>query len=140
MGATLGVPENPAFFSSGGFSNIFTQPSYQSTAVAGYLAIQGSENAGLFNPSGRAFPDVSAIGFLVDIILAGNEVSVMGTSASSPIFASCIALINDGLIANGKSPMGFLNPFLYSSAASTFNDQVNGQEHLREYLTAADAP
>ena len=37
-----------------------------------------------------------------------------------------IALLNDRLIAAGKSPLGFLNPFLYSTGASAFNDITSG--------------
>ena len=36
-----------------------------------------------------------------------------GTSASAPIFASVINLINERRIAAGKGPVGFLNPVLY---------------------------
>lgn len=63
VGATTGTgPETAADFSSGGFSNLFSQPSYQSTAVSNYLSFLGSTDSGLFNISGRAFPDVSAQG------------------------------------------------------------------------------
>jgi hypothetical protein len=37
VGGTYKVPEVAISFSGGGFSNYFAQPSYQSTAVAGYL-------------------------------------------------------------------------------------------------------
>lgn len=130
VGATLDIPEVAASFSSGGFSNLFAQPAYQATAVAGFLADQGSGNAGLFNPRGRAYPDVSALGAQIQVIVSGSVLSVLGTSASAPIFAACISLINDALLTNGKSPMGFLNNFLYSSAASTFTDIVSGQSHF----------
>lgn len=49
-----------------------------------------------------------------------------GTSCSTPIFASIIALLNDELVAAGKSPLGFLNPWLYSTAASAFKDITSG--------------
>lgn len=45
---------------------------------------------------------------------------------SSPIFASVIALLNDELVAAGKSPLGFLNPFLYSTGASALADITTG--------------
>jgi tripeptidyl-peptidase I len=35
---------------------------------------------------------------------------VFGTSASAPVVASMITLINDARIAAGKGPVGFLNP------------------------------
>ncbi|EJD45536.1 hypothetical protein AURDEDRAFT_21936, partial [Auricularia subglabra TFB-10046 SS5] len=40
---------------------------------------------------------------------------VDGTSASSPSFASIIALINDRREAAGKPPLGLLNPFLHAN-------------------------
>ena len=52
--------------------------------------------------------------------------TVGGTSCASPIFASVIALLNDELAAAGMSPLGFLNPFLYSTGASALNDITSG--------------
>ena len=49
----------------------------------------------------------------------------LGTSASSPTFAGVIALINDARVAAGKSPMGFLNPFIYANPQA-FNDITSG--------------
>lgn len=45
---------------------------------------------------------------------------------STPIFASVIALLNDERIAAGKSPLGFLNPLLYSTGASALHDITAG--------------
>ena len=126
VGATQGVPETSADFSSGGFSNYFGIPDYQSSAVNGYLSALGSTNQGLFNASGRAFPDVSTQGVNFETVVGGSVSGASGTSAASPTFASIISLINDRLIAAGKSPLGFLNPFLYSTAASSFNDITTG--------------
>lgn len=128
VGATTGIsPETAADFSSGGFSNIFAQPSYQASAVSAFLTELGSTNAGLFNSSGRAFPDISAQGENVEIVVGGETGTVAGTSCSSPIFASVISLLNDRLIAAGKSPLGFLNPFIYSEAgAAALNDITTG--------------
>ncbi|PSR73915.1 hypothetical protein PHLCEN_2v10273 [Hermanssonia centrifuga] len=126
VGATTGVPETSASFSSGGFSNFFGTASYQTTAVSDYLTTLGNTNSGKFNRSGRAFPDVAAIGDNVEIVFQQESGLVAGTSCSSPIFASIISLINDKLVAAGKSPLGFLNPFLYSTAASTFTDITTG--------------
>ncbi|KAH8111226.1 family S53 protease [Phellopilus nigrolimitatus] len=127
VGATDGVQEAAASLSSGGFSNIFDTPSYQRSAVSAYLKDLGSTNDGLFNPSGRGFPDISAQGTNVIIVQNGGDQPVQGTSCSSPIFASVIALLNDDLIAAGKSPLGFLNPLLYSAAGqAALNDITSG--------------
>ncbi|KJA14600.1 hypothetical protein HYPSUDRAFT_194935 [Hypholoma sublateritium FD-334 SS-4] len=127
VGATTGTTETAATFSSGGFSNFFARPSYQATAVSTYLTALGTTNSGKFNTSGRAFPDVSAQGQNVQIVVDKVTESVAGTSCSSPIFASVISLLNDRLIAAGKAPLGFLNPFLYSAAgAAALNDVTTG--------------
>ncbi|KAF8148291.1 family S53 protease [Crassisporium funariophilum] len=128
VGATTGNPtETAATFSSGGFSNFFGRPSYQSAAVSSYLTALATTNSGKFNTSGRAFPDVSAQGQNVQIVVGGKTEAVAGTSCSSPIFASVIALLNDELIASGKSRLGFLNPFLYSAAGqAALNDITTG--------------
>lgn len=126
VGATTGITETAASFSSGGFSAIFSQPSYQASAVSTYLSALGNTNSGRFTRTGRAFPDISAQGENVEITLSGQFGLVDGTSCSSPIFASVIALLNDELAAAGRPPLGFLNPFLYSTGASALNDVTTG--------------
>lgn len=115
-----------ASFSSGGFSNIFAIPSYQSTAVSGYLSSIGDTNEGLFNRSGRAFPDVAFNGVDFNIIYNGEQSLVDGTSCSSPSFAALVSLINSELIASSLPTLGFLNPLIYSTGASAFTDITSG--------------
>jgi tripeptidyl-peptidase I len=110
VGSVHGTTETASTFSSGGFSNVFARPSFQTTAVANYLTALGNTNAGKFNTTGRAFPDVAAQGENVEIVSGGQTGTVAGTSCSSPIFASVVSLLNDRLIAKGKPVMGFLNP------------------------------
>ncbi|KAI0066334.1 subtilisin-like protein [Artomyces pyxidatus] len=127
VGATQNVnPEVAASFSSGGFSNYFATPAYQSAAKSAYLTGLGNTHSGKFNASGRGFPDVAALGVDVQIVNEGAVTSVEGTSCASPIFASVVALLNDQLIAAGKPPLGFLNPFLYSTGASALNSITSG--------------
>ncbi|TBU25599.1 subtilisin-like protein [Dichomitus squalens] len=126
VGSTANIPETAASFSGGGFSNTFTCPDYQKDAVAAYLQKLNSTNAGLFDASGRAYPDVSMQGVNFAIKVDGQDVLVNGTSASAPAFASVVALLNDQLLNAGKSPLGFLNPLLYSSGVSAFNDITTG--------------
>ncbi|KZV66822.1 subtilisin-like protein [Peniophora sp. CONT] len=126
VGATQNVnPEKGAALSAGGFSNYFGQTTWQASAVKAYLTKLGSTNAGKFNVSGRAYPDVSAIGEDVQVVVNGRTESVGGTSCSSPIFSSVIALINDQLLRAGKPVLGFLNPFLYANPGA-FNDITTG--------------
>jgi tripeptidyl-peptidase I len=102
-------------------------PLDQASAVAAYKSAIGSTYSGKYNTTGRGFPDVAAQGESVEIVSGGSTGAVAGTSCSSPIFASVIALLNDQLIAAGKSPLGFLNPWLYSTAASALNDITSGK-------------
>ena len=128
VGATTGIsPETAADFSAGGFSNYFGIPSYQTSYVSTYLSALGSTNSGKYNASGRGYPDVSAQGQDFEVVVDGSVEAVSGTSCSSPTFASVVALLNDRLAAAGKSPLGFLNPFLYSDAGvAALNDVTSG--------------
>ena len=67
----------------------------------------------------------------VEIVWDGVFQPVSGTSCSSPIFASVIALINDARATKGQSPLGFLNPFLYANPQA-FHDITTG-EHVYVY-------
>ncbi|QRW10121.1 tripeptidyl-peptidase I [Ceratobasidium sp. AG-Ba] len=127
VGGTYKVsPEVGVSFSQGGFSDYFARPSWQSTAVSGFLSSLGSTYNGLYNTTGRGFPDVAAQGQGFQVVLSGRTTSVGGTSASCPTFAGVVALLNDYRISNGKSSLGWLNPWLYANATSALNDITSG--------------
>ena len=114
------------FRSGGGFSNYFPAPDYQSMTVQDYIYGLDTEYAGFYNRSGRGYPDISAQGQHFVTIYNGALLLLDGTSASAPTAASVIGLVNDALIAAGKSPLGFLNPWLYSNGSSAFTDVTSG--------------
>ncbi|KAI0002764.1 subtilisin-like protein [Xylariaceae sp. FL0662B] len=119
VGGTVGVePEHAVSFSSGGFSDVFARPGYQDTAVSAYLAGIGDTFRGLYNAAGRGFPDVAAQGRNFSVISQGKLNKVSGTSASAPTFAAVVSLLNNARLQTGQRPLGFLNPWLYSSAAA----------------------
>ncbi|KAJ7349616.1 subtilisin-like protein [Mycena albidolilacea] len=127
VGSTIGFrPEVAVNFTGGGFSNFFPAPSYQSVPIASFLKTIPSDFQGIFNTSGRGIPDLALQGWNFRIIVGGEEELESGTSASSPTFAAIIALINDQLLAAGKPVLGFLNPWLYSTASTAFNDITIG--------------
>ncbi|OTB16654.1 hypothetical protein K445DRAFT_316932 [Daldinia sp. EC12] len=128
VGGTVGVePERAVSFSSGGFSDIFPRPSYQKAAVDTYLGTIGATFEGLYNPSGRGFPDVAAQGRNFNVISQGQLIKVGGTSASAPTFAAIVSLLNNARIKSGQKPLGFLNPWLYSDAVDGgLTDIVDG--------------
>lgn len=132
VGGTENIPETAVYFSSGGFSDYFSRPLYQEFAVNEYLTdYLGSKNGGLYNPKGRGFPDVAAYAVAFDIIWSGFEFGVSGTSCASPTFASVVSLLNDELLAVGRPPLGFLNPWLYLVAAPALalNDITEGNNY-----------
>ncbi|KAI0080805.1 tripeptidyl peptidase A [Panus rudis PR-1116 ss-1] len=130
VGGTIFVPETAVDFSGGGFSNVFPRPLYQEAAVSKYLkALAPGTYAGLFNPKGRAIPDVAAQGRFFRIFLSGVPRSIGGTSASAPTFAGIVSLLNDARIRNKQPTLGFLNPLIYTIGAlfpEGFNDITTG--------------
>ncbi|KUJ07551.1 subtilisin-like protein [Mollisia scopiformis] len=117
--------------SGGGFSNVFTVPPYQQVAISQYQDHQNVhlgtlEALGYFTSGGRGFPDVAALAYRYLAIIDGNLTAIDGTSASAPVFASIISMINNELLNAGKSVVGFINPALYSHPEA-LNDVVVGQ-------------
>jgi len=128
-------PETCNEYSGGGFSNTFGRPSWQDTAVQNYFteAKATLPPAALYNSSGRGYPDVSAIfGSYIPYCIEsdGKHFGVGGTSASSPVVASMLTLLNDIRLNAGKAPLGFANPFFYGLATTNpeaFNDLTTGK-------------
>ncbi|KAI0775195.1 subtilisin-like protein [Trametes elegans] len=116
------------FGSGGGFSNVFAQPKFQQKRVARYLRQLGDAvDPGLFNRSGRGIPDVSANGFPTAVVLQQNFTLSGGTSASTPIFGAILTAVNDARLAAHKTPVGWINPAIYSHwFADAFHDVTNG--------------
>jgi len=105
----------------GGISAIFSKPDYQDTAN-----VPVSVNPG--HVVGRGVPDVAAVadpvtGVVVMHIDGKQLEPIGGTSASAPLWASLIAILNQGLNAR----CGFVNPVLYAKAAKgVLNDITSG--------------
>lgn len=115
--------------SGGGFSSSIKAHSWQSSAIASYFAtIQGTSNAPAsgYNAQGRGYPDISAIAVNYPVIVGGSFSNLYGTSASSPVFAGMISLINAQRKRLGFSPVGWINPSLYQYAANFTVDVVSG--------------
>ena len=64
--------------------------------------------------AGRGYPDVSLLGASYITYASGSQVTLYGTSASSPVFAGMVSLVNAARLATGKSALGWLNPALYA--------------------------
>jgi len=132
VGGTKDYPEVVAFdplngyASGGGFSNYFPRPSYQDHVVPAYIESLNGTYDGLYNKSGRGYPDIAAQGYHFLTIHNGSIVPLDGTSCASPTASSVLSLVNDALLAAGKPVLGFLNPWLYKVGYKAFVDVVSG--------------
>lgn len=137
-----------SFSSGGGFSNVFTRPSYQENVISnyllrhnpGYFAYNTSEgnippNSGIYNRGGRGFPDVAALGDNGVVASNGGYYLSGGTSMSAPIVAAILNRVNEKRLGLGKGPIGFANPALYDMAnyRGTYNDITVGDQRLGGY-------
>jgi subtilase family serine protease len=138
-----GVAEVGWIAAGGGFSSVFTRPSYQDTLPSGSTAIPATS---------RGVPDVayqasSQTGDLVYVSLppdgSGSNVGdsgwylIGGTSASSPQWAGLVAIADQ---INNNTGLGLINPALYKIGANPtryaadFYDVTTGNNGL--YATA----
>ena len=130
---------NSGFTTGGGFSNFYDTPAWQKRAVDQYLAsiaakrpfTNNSKRVGgypspSYNDKGRGFPDLAMLG--VNFLMVDNATwfPASGTSASTPVIAGMISLINSERLAAGKPTLGFLNPAIYMFNGSFANDIVDG--------------
>lgn len=102
----------------GGVSAFFPLPSYQVTANVPLSLYNGT--------AGRGVPDVAANASFNSgysgLVVGGGPFIGNGTSASSPLWAGLIAVINGALGVN----VGFVNPAIYALGSSVFHDIVPG--------------
>jgi kumamolisin len=104
----------------GGVSDFFPVPSYQNNASVPDSINKTINPAAPFNSTGRGFPDVAGnaspnSGY--PIFVGGEYADANGTSASTPLWAALIALLNSNL----GFDVGFLNPSLYALGSTVFN-------------------
>jgi subtilase family serine protease len=59
-------------------------------------------------------------------MIAGKLYGVYGTSCSAPAVGGLFTLVNAQRLKVGKSPLGFVNPLLYSGYKSFTNDITDG--------------
>ncbi|KAF7183919.1 hypothetical protein CNMCM7691_004341 [Aspergillus felis] len=120
--------QNTTASSGGGFSNIEKVPIYQTHAVSWYKHLDRAHLISVqdrFSPVGRGYPDVALLAYRYLVVSGGTLQYVHGTSASAPVFASMISLINNDRLHAGKAPVGFVNPALYSHP-EVLNDVTTG--------------
>ena len=115
--------------SGGGFSTYFPAPSFQAAAVSQYLNTVSPKPAAGYNAQGRAYPDVALLATYYPVVINGQNYDLFGTSASSPLMAAMVSLLNAARYANGLGTVGWLNPTLYSAASTYYNDVTSGNNN-----------
>lgn len=120
----------------GGFSDHFTAPDYQTTAVEEFLkksdAAGVTPAADVFTRTGRAYPDIAAMAgqqnpycVAATMALTPSLTGVAGTSAACPVAAGLFARLNAARADKGMPNMGFLNPWIYQNPQA-WNDVQAG--------------
>lgn len=140
-----GAAITPVAASGGGFSSLFSRPSYQTGTVV--------ENE-------RTVPDVALLadvapGYDVycsaqpDCINQGSQnpwQTVGGTSAATPLLAGGLALIDQLLRQRSQGGLGLVNPLLYTigrnptEAALVYYGVASGSNDVGPYIESDGAP
>eukprot|EP01034_Spumella_vulgaris_P030420 gene30420-37632_t len=105
--------------SGGGFSNVYPTPAWQQSVVTTYLETvsdQGNEPHKGYSPTGRGYPDVSLAGYAYLVAANKQLVSESGTSASTPVFAGFVSLVNaKRLAAANERPDAFTRVSIFTT-------------------------
>lgn len=122
----------------GGFSASIRAHSWQSATTTAYWATVATGNASSvpatgYNAEGRGYPDVSVIAVNYRVVIGGQWTGLYGTSASAPVFAGMIALINAQRLEAGRSSVGWINPTLYTYASNFTVDVDDGHNKCSAY-------
>lgn len=104
------------------------RPSWQTTVVSNYFAnVTGTSKAPVSGyASGRGYPDVSGIAVAYETVIGGSVYSMYGTSASCPLVAAMVTLVNGLRMAAGKSTLGWINPAIYQYYSNFSIDIIHG--------------
>ena len=115
--------------SGGGFSDFNPRPNWQAAVVDAYLSSvlnTPHQPANGYNSKGRGYPDISAAGLHYHVVIGGISYHVSGTSASCPVVAAMVTLVNAARMQAGRSPVGWLNPVLYAFHRNFTHDVTKG--------------
>ena len=128
VGATAGFPQQAVqkgdaslgnFWSGAGWSKLYRRPRYQIAVGDPYVQSLSANQTQYVNTSGRILVDVSAYGSNIAVVLQGQVIQIWGTSASAPLFASTLALVNSARRTQGKGSVGYVHEHLYTSGLSS---------------------
>ncbi|KAH9037081.1 subtilisin-like protein [Lactarius pseudohatsudake] len=105
VGGTMDYdPEVGASFSSGGFSDHFKLPRYQRRVVPTFLQNLGNKHQGLYNASGRGFPDISAQSIGFPIFVNGEERERFTAQAAQHLYVFSFSLPSGPSVLEHPTP------------------------------------
>lgn len=114
----------------GGFSGYFERPEYQKLAINKYFDSLDDQPILGYNRYGRGYPDISLLATNYIVVVNDNLFSIDGTSASAPVFAGMLSLINQERRKNKLSSLGWIHPILYQlESLHYFDDITEGSNH-----------
>ena len=134
------------FSSGGGFAYQTSQPFYLTDAVDGYFSsgmdpYPGYEMYGIYGDDGysnrnvgRGVPDIAFLGVDYTTFVGGIPANVGGTSASAPVFAAMVSLVNNIRLSKGLGTLGWINPSLYKYYYQFTNDVTSGNNLCSESI------
>jgi hypothetical protein len=105
-------------------------PSWQKNAIAAYNKLYQDSQYSQYQ-NNAATPDVSAMGRNWIVVINGQGVQEGGTSLSSPLFGSLMAMINAQRVNRGQGLIGFPLPTFYGNT-QLFRDVIKGNNQEGE--------
>jgi subtilase family serine protease len=139
-GTSVATLTNDSIGGGGGVSSLWAMPSYQADAPPSLNIVSSASTCtnGQIAGNCREVPDVSSdAGTPFSVYCAvcsdANWIAVEGTSLAAPTWGSLIALANSSQACAGSN-LGFINPALYSIAASSA-----ARDALSDIVTGSDA-
>lgn len=125
---------NNAWGSGGGVSVVFPKPDWQSA--------NGVSNQ--YSTGKREVPDISAVAYSLAVYFQGQWISVGGTSAATPIWASGLILSNQALLQSKQKFAYGTGLFYYvanhTASGTPFNDITQGNNLYYQAGTGWDYP
>ncbi|EDQ86938.1 uncharacterized protein MONBRDRAFT_38188 [Monosiga brevicollis MX1] len=116
--------------SSGGFDQFATRPAYQDDPVSTYLEkVAPVDHMQASLAGNRAFPDVAGPAHNIEVYGREHRTLMAGTSASAPMLAGLLVLVNDVLLQQDLPPLGDVTASIYAVARAhpeVFQDVTRG--------------
>ena len=106
---------NIRMISVGGFSKLFSSPTYQHQSISSYTKNMNNLRHSIHNHNGRGYPDITIMNSDYLHVSESKRECLISPRTSAYLFSDMVSRINIARQKAGASPLGFLNPALYSN-------------------------